>query len=393
MIQAENDEDPMVKILENVGVYNVVYLNPMGDLLEPMNVPPAPSNKHCNDLYILFTSGTTSNTPKAVVGSQTSTLHRLKWFHRTFASSSDTTIVARRSKLTFVDGIHELLSALLFPPNVLYAIDPNTLATRGVECILHSPCTQVTMLPSQLEQLLLLPVPTTLFLDTIIISGEPCKASILADFDQKFPKTRLVNLYGQTESTGDVMYAVLTDMPHPIHEGVVAVGQPIPGVSISRSNTHEIMVTGNLANCYLGGQPFTTFYTGDVGFCENGVYYIQGRMEDVVVKVNGQFSSPTLVEAAFHRAFSVPCAATIINDKIYALVENNNNGFVFQREAMRNTGSNGAIPWHLIPNKVFTVDKIPTSGGAGKVNRAMVKLLVKERLNENEHVGFSQCKG
>ncbi len=34
VIQAENDEDPMVKILENVGVYNVVCLNSVGDLLD-----------------------------------------------------------------------------------------------------------------------------------------------------------------------------------------------------------------------------------------------------------------------------------------------------------------------------------------------------------------------
>jgi hypothetical protein len=52
VIQAENDEDPMVKILENVGVYNVVCLNSVGDLLEPMNVPQTlqslvPNRAHC----------------------------------------------------------------------------------------------------------------------------------------------------------------------------------------------------------------------------------------------------------------------------------------------------------------------------------------------------------
>ncbi len=259
---------------------------------------------------------------------------------------------------------------------------------RGIECILHSPCTQITMLPSQLEQLLLLPVAPTHSLDMIIISGEPCKASLLINFDQKFPKTRLINLYGQTESTGDAMYAILTDMSNPIHNGVVAVGHAIPGVSISFSNENEIIVKGNLANRYLGGENFTTFHTGDVGFCENDTYYVQGRIDEVV-KLNGQFASPTLVEAAFVRIFSIPCAATIIKGKVYALMENN-NGFVFQREAMRN--SNGVIPWHLIPNKVFTVDKIPTSGGAGKVSRARVKQLVTELLNENEQSPLHDSK-
>jgi hypothetical protein len=57
---------------------------------------------------------------------------------------------------------------------------------------------------------------------------------------------------------------------------------------------------------------------------------------------------------------------------------------------MRN--SNGVIPWHLIPNKVFTVDKIPTSGGAGKVSRARVKQLVAELLNENEQSPLHDSK-
>jgi hypothetical protein len=39
VIQAEKDEDPMIKTLANVGVYNRIHLNSVGDLLEPMNVP------------------------------------------------------------------------------------------------------------------------------------------------------------------------------------------------------------------------------------------------------------------------------------------------------------------------------------------------------------------
>lgn len=169
--RCDNDADPMISTLEREGIYNVVYVNETGDLLEPMDVPQSlPNIPQNDDLYILFTSGTSGNVPKAVVGSQSSTLHRLTWFHEKFSSSSNT-IVARRSKLTFVDSITELFSALLFPPNVLHAFLSTTLEEQGVECILHSPCTQVTMLPSQLEQLLLLPLVKNHSLETIIISG------------------------------------------------------------------------------------------------------------------------------------------------------------------------------------------------------------------------------
>jgi len=58
----------MVKTVENVGVCNKIHLNSIGDLLEPMNVPQTlVSRKYSDDLFILFTSGTTSNRPKALV--------------------------------------------------------------------------------------------------------------------------------------------------------------------------------------------------------------------------------------------------------------------------------------------------------------------------------------
>jgi len=57
-----------------------------------------------------------------------------------------------------------------------------------------------------------------------------------------------------------------------------------------------------VANRYLGGKNFTTFHTGDVGFCENDTYYVQERIDEVV-KLHGQFAFPTLVEAAFVRIF------------------------------------------------------------------------------------------
>ena len=111
VLRCDNDEDPMISVLESLNIYNTIFLNESGDLLEPMDVPQTlPRLRYNDDLYILFTSGTSGNTPKAVVGSQSSTLHRLQWFDSTFSCSK---IVARRSKLIFVDSINELLSALL----------------------------------------------------------------------------------------------------------------------------------------------------------------------------------------------------------------------------------------------------------------------------------------
>ena len=163
---------------------------------------------------------------------------------------------------------------------------------------------------------------------------------------------------------------MLREMELPLVTNVVAVGKPISGVTVRLSQNNEIVVKGNLSNGYLGGEKFTEFYTGDIGFCQNDVWYVQGRVDDVI-KVNGQFVSPTQVEMALDSVFGVVCAAAIVDEKVYALVDKE---CCFQREAMRQAG----IPWHLIPKQVFMIPEIPTSKGAGKVDRAKVKQLVRQ---------------
>jgi acyl-CoA synthetase (AMP-forming)/AMP-acid ligase II len=410
VVRCDDDTDPILVHFAHANVHNVVYVNDNGDLLEPMDVPatfPSASSESSttsttttktDDLYILFTSGTSGNNPKAVIGSHLSTLHRLNWFAETFPFSldDDDTIVARRSKLTFVDSITELFSALLYPPGVLYALDPNELAGQGVSVILSTPCTRVTMLPSQLSQLLLLLSTTTTAtenshplhsaLKTIIVSGEPCPGSLLIPFRKHFPNTRLVNLYGQTESTGDVLCAVLTDMEHPMVDNVMAVGFPIPKVSISLSANDELVVTGNLSNGYLHlspeHRPMTSFSTGDVGFCRDGCWYVKGRLDDLA-KINGVLTSPAEVEAVFAKTYTTvsSCAAVLINGAFYILaqVTTDNKGEIpFSRESMKEAG----LPWNLIPKSVFfQTSLLPTgTSGAGKVNRIEVTTIIQELL-------------
>jgi acyl-CoA synthetase (AMP-forming)/AMP-acid ligase II len=111
-----------------------------------------------------------------------------------------------------VNGVNELLNVCLAPIQ-LYPIDPS----QGLGSILDSVCTRVTMLPSQLAQLLLV-VPkedqgaaeststkSTSTLELLVISGEPCSVSLLEDYQncEYFSNTHLLNLYGQTETTGD----------------------------------------------------------------------------------------------------------------------------------------------------------------------------------------------
>ena len=380
---AENDRDPALGVFYKANMHTICYLDRLGNLREQIHVPRFPGKALVNDdLYILFTSGTSSGAPKAVKGSHKATFRRLQWFRKNFQPSSR---VARRTHLTFVDSITELFGTLLHPPSVLVAVEPEDLRDNGLVALLDAVHpTQITMLPSQLATLLLLPKENFLSLDRIIISGEPCPVSLVGLMTEKLPSNcQVLNLYGQTESTGDVLAAVLTDLgDEAVVQGVVAVGSPIlPSIAVELAENGEFIISGNLANGYLGEErPFEKLATGDVGFAkEKGelskIYYIKGRCDDVG-KVNGILTSPSEVEAALTDVFETKRVAVVILDgRVYAVCEENLSNF--SREKMSIEG----VPWNLIPVQVFH-NTIPISkSGAGKVDRSALRELVQQLVD------------
>ena len=99
-----NDKDPRLGVFYEAGIHRILFVDPVGNLEEQIHVPQSlPSTKAPNALqnsdalYVLFTSGTSGDTPKAVVGSQISTFRRLKWFRESFQACSR---VARRPTLS-----------------------------------------------------------------------------------------------------------------------------------------------------------------------------------------------------------------------------------------------------------------------------------------------------
>lgn len=103
----DGDDDPVLGVLYQANVHRILYVDPLGNLLESIRVPSLHLSRlpfhttlrnRADALYMLFTSGTTS-THKAVVGSHRSTFRRLAWWRNHFSASPR---IARRTKLTFV---------------------------------------------------------------------------------------------------------------------------------------------------------------------------------------------------------------------------------------------------------------------------------------------------
>jgi acyl-CoA synthetase (AMP-forming)/AMP-acid ligase II len=258
---------------------------------------------------------------------------------------------------------------------------------EGLAAILRAEPTQLLLLPSQLSQLLLLPQCETL--QRLIISGEQVSRFMVEQVCSKYPNLQLINLYGQTETTGDVLCAVLTEMDQStaFHGDVVAVGKPIADSIILVNNQQELVIQGpQLSNGYLDkhgttGNKFDSFATGDLGFCNDGIYYVKGRKDDVV-KLHGIWTCPMEIETAFSRFYQIHhVLACFVNEEAYVLCPDESVCHRFSREDMHNEGN---LPWNLIP-KMAIHHHIPVNNnsGAGKVSRKDAKSIVEKYLEES----------
>lgn len=395
----ENERDPILSVFYQAGVHRILYLEAMtGSIREHLNVPDtipeSPKDGNPDDMYVLFTSGTSSQIPKAVVGSHAATYRRIHWFLQNFPSSPR---VGRRSKLTFVDGVNELWTSLLDQDSILVNVPPSDLQSRGIVAI-YNKCSQLLLLPSQLNQMLLL--PKSLSLERVLVSGEVCSSALVTKFSSMYESCELINLYGQTESTGDVCCTTLVGKSKPeltVIDNCVAIGAPIlKSIQIELGDNNEMILqgAGQLANGYLTNRAledatpsFSSFKTGDIGFCRHGVWYVKGRVDDVV-KVNGIWTNPTEIEAAFSQAYGVDgtVVAVFVVDEDTKVMTSSllcpNEGLCreFSRTVMH---EQHGIPWNIIPSNVFFWDKIAISStGAAKVNRNECKKVVLSQLGQ-----------
>ena len=470
----QNDQDPVLGVFQNANVHSILFLDPDGNLQEPLDVPskiPLDTKQRNDNMYVLFTSGTSSQQPKAVIGSHRSTLERILWFQETLGPFEG--VVAKRTPLTFVDAMAEILGTLLTRDSVLVALAPSSLIPQQVvgigTLVARTECTQISMLPSQLAQLLQYNQsclmrrpkddnsdaksndktavhPSLSCLRRIIVSGEPCSESLWKAFHKTFYHSenqnytcQLINLYGQTETTGDVCGAVLTEMARDkvVVNGVVSIGKPLrESISIhapvgldhkgqnstsaghmERSDGetalgiigHELVVSGHdcFANGYLGqsldeaqkggfgfdmtggngpgGAPkITSFATGDVGFSKDDLWYVQGRTNDVI-KVNGIVTAPSEVESAFlsYRQQSTAfqdeahtAAAAMVDNRICLLFESKEDEATFCF-SRQHMKDHTDLPWNLIPHHVCPIRKMPRTAGTGKVDRSQVKNILQ----------------
>ncbi|MFW0796214.1 amino acid adenylation domain-containing protein [Gordonia sp. CPCC 205515] len=272
---------------------------------------------------IAYTSGSTG-APKGVMITHAALAHRLRWATRDWygRGDGDTRTTIWKSSIGFIDGITEILGALLRGERIVVADDdtgrdPDALA----ELLRRERVAKLTAVPSLIRALT--EVARTdgdryswPDLDVWVSSGEPLATPIARAARRSAPAARIINSYGSTEVTGDATYCTIGDDDRDVTIGTAVPDthivlldswlQPVPDGEIG-----EIHVAGvQLARGYLDRPDLTAtrfiahptrpghrlFRTGDLATRDHdGRLRLHGRT-DRQLKIRGVRIEPTEIE-------------------------------------------------------------------------------------------------
>ncbi|MCI3275396.1 amino acid adenylation domain-containing protein [Streptomyces cylindrosporus] len=352
-----------------------------------------PSLSPDHPAYIIFTSGSTGR-PKAVVGTQHALANRLFWGRELHDGTPGVRLA--KSPLSFIDGLTELLGALVAGDAVAIADDESTGDPTALAALAdRHRATALTAVPS-LYTTLLESAPPDAFTSvrTWISSGEPLTADLAQAITDRWPHSRLINLYGCSEAAGDS----LTQVYDGGEASTVPLGRPIANTRahvldpflrpVPTGAIGELHLSGaGLARGYLGqpartaerfvanpfGPPGSRLYrTGDLARLRaDGTVEFLGRADDQV-KIRGFRVEPGEIEAAARKLPGVARAAVVARQDgpgptyLVAYVVPH-PGETPDPLSLRRTLAE-RLPAHLVPSVVVLLDALPRTP-SGKLDR------------------------
>ncbi|MBF8187050.1 amino acid adenylation domain-containing protein [Nonomuraea sp. K274] len=343
---------------------------------------------HPEDLaYMVYTSGSTGR-PKGVMVRHRSLVSRI------VTDSYEPTRAGERYLLTtapsFMDSNWEIFTPLSSGGAIVIPTDDEMRdAWRLVELAVTHRVERLLIVPSLLAAIIDLPEAVVASLRGVrlcLCSGEPLPQTVLDRVGRLLPDTRVINLYGLSE-TWDVCWADVSRIgmakvigrPMPHAELYVLdddLGQPPLGA------LGELYVGGNgLARGYLRrptqtverfvpnpyGPPGSRLYrTGDlVRWLDDGNLEFVGRL-DRQVKIRGFRLELDEVEAALRSILGCEAVVIFEQSRLVAYLAAPPQRRIDGRERRQLLGPH--LPDYMIPSVVVWLDEFPLTAN-GKINR------------------------
>ena len=197
-----------------------------------------------NLAYIIYTSGTTGN-PKGVM-IEHKNLVRLIFNDRIQFDFKDSDVWTMFHSYCFDFSVWEMYGALLYggklvviPKETAKDIKSylNILKKENVTILNQTPSAFYNLINEELSL-----GEKELDIRYVIFGGEALKPLMLKDWREKYPDTKLINMYGITETTVHVTFKEITD--YEIQHNISNIGKPIPTLTtyIMDKNTMSVPI-------------------------------------------------------------------------------------------------------------------------------------------------------
>ena len=350
--------------------------------------------------FVIFTSGSTGE-PKGVVVGQQAFHDKLKQIDALlrFGAGEPTLLVLN---ITFSFGLWVSLLTLLRGGTLFMheKFDPQAFCSALVD---HR-ITRVGMVPTMMRVLfsdpaLALPIDRVVAqgsLAQILIGGESLGRSLADAIRARFDTTRLIDIYGLTETATCDFFAFPTD--YALHPG--CIGRPAPGIAfriadddrgLADGDTGELQIATPYAmHGYLDAPELTAaafsgrwFRTGDLArVIDGGIVELMGRRKEVISR-GGNKVTPVEIEQALcahpdvAAAMAVGVVDTLLGERIHVLLVPR-SGTTLDIETIR-TFLAPRLERYKHPDRYYRADALPT-GRTGKADRGQLRTMIDAGL-------------
>jgi len=359
------------------------------------------SNKSADSAYIIYTSGTTGKPKGTLI--QHGNVVRLMVNDKNLFDFNSHDVWTLFHSYCFDFSVWEMYGALLFGGKLMI-IPRMTARDPGMflELLKRERVTILNQTPSAFyglrDEALKFP-GQELYLRYIIFGGEALQPVKLKKWQEKYPETRLINMYGITETTVHVTFKEIS------HKDVAAnlsnIGKPIPTLTTFIMDKHlqllpigvagEICVGGaGVARGYLNQQELTRekftvnpyipgekFYkSGDLGrILDNGEIEYLGRI-DQQIKIRGFRIEPGEIESRLLTYHKIKDAVVMAKDNESG--DKYLNAYIVANEELDGPDIKAYLLKHLpdyaIPAYFIQLDHIPLTTNKKVDSKALEKL-------------------
>lgn len=346
-------------------------------------------------VYMVYTSGSTGH-PKGVIKTQRSLISFLKSFQNVFNLQEDD-VMGNQAAFDFDVAAKDIFLSvfaggrIVIIPQVCFLIPKemvNFLNQYGVTVLIWAVAGIRYLANSKI-----LERQQPEFLRKVFFSGEVLQMSELRAWNRCLPHVQYVNLYAPTESTGNCMYYIVSDIEKMER---IPLGRAFPNIevmilndkkeSIQEKEVGEIYIRGAfLAQGYYNDSektkagfvqnpqhdnyPDIVYRTGDLATCINGEYYYIGRTDNQIKHQGHRIELEEIEQALFQKTQKIKHCCAIFDDdeKQIVLVL---NGKPIEDCEIRKWFME-ILPKYMIPNKFVWIDKMPQNA-RGKLDREAV---------------------